>query len=149
MNHNCYLRNGKEEDVDILFEWANDADVRRNSFSTADIVYENHVKWYESLLQKENVKQYILVSDGECIGQVRVSVEGEKAEIGYSLSAKHRGKGYGKQIISLLPSKIKEDFPAVRVLVAQVKTDNLASQKVFLDNSYETKCIVYEYTIPE
>lgn len=39
-----YLRDAVERDVDLLFQWANDESVRKNSFSTQDISYNDHVK---------------------------------------------------------------------------------------------------------
>ena len=45
-----YLRKATIEDRDLLFQWANDPLVRKNSFSTAEIAYEEHVDWYNRVL---------------------------------------------------------------------------------------------------
>ena len=47
-----YLRKATIEDMDLLFQWANDPVVRKNSFSTAEISYEEHTKWYHNLLKR-------------------------------------------------------------------------------------------------
>ena len=40
-----YLRLAEMEDMDLLFTWANEEMVRKNSFSTRKITYEEHVIW--------------------------------------------------------------------------------------------------------
>ncbi|WP_158002136.1 hypothetical protein [Clostridium botulinum] len=36
------LRKVNEKDCEPLFQWANDKEVRKNSFNTEDIIYEEH-----------------------------------------------------------------------------------------------------------
>lgn len=144
---NSYLRKAAEGDVDLLFRWANDPETRNNSFSTGQIAYEEHVRWYQNLLSREDAKQYLLVVDGREVGQVRVTAEGERATIGYSVGPDYRGRGYGSLMISLLPAVVRRDFPGVQVLKAEVKPANLASQKVFEANRFEEKCRVYELSL--
>ena len=80
-----YLRNATIEDRDLLFEWANDAVVRKNSFSTEKISYEEHVNWYNKILDRDDCVQYIYM-DGDCpVGQVRITLKDDEAEIGYSI----------------------------------------------------------------
>lgn len=136
-----------KDDMDLLFEWANDDEVRKNSFSTAKISYENHVKWFKKLLAREDCKQYIFYVDGVAVGQVRVTIEDEKAEIGYSICASGRGKGYAKKMMQLLTEQLKKDAPWVKTLVAKVKPENIASQKVFLGLEYKETYRQYEIEI--
>lgn len=141
------LRYAKEDDMDLLFEWVNEAMVRKNSFSTQEISYEEHKKWYQQLLSNMNCMQYIYMYDTEAVGQVRLFVHGEKAEITYSICAAKRGMGHGKNILQLLCNQVKIDFPEVKRLVAKVKPDNIASQRAFLDNGYEQVYNVYEIMV--
>lgn len=138
------LREVRPEDCKLLFEWANEKEVRKNSFSSAEISYEEHKEWFQRLLSREDCKQYIYCVDGIDVGQVRVSINGENAEIGYSICSDKRGYGYGKSMIELLKKRIKEDVPQVQVLVAKVKTENIASHKVFVGLGYEEKYRQYE-----
>lgn len=39
------LRKAEQSDMDLLFEWANDPAVRKNSFRSDPIPYADHVKW--------------------------------------------------------------------------------------------------------
>lgn len=141
------LRLATQDDVDLLFGWANEEEVRKNSFSTEKILYEDHVQWFQRLLKREDCKQYIYYVDDVAAGQVRVTVEGDKAEIGYSICASCRGKGYGKKMLRLLQEQLKQDMPEVKTLVARVKPENIASQKVFLGLGYEETHRQYEIEI--
>lgn len=139
-----FLRNALWEDVDLLFSWANDKAVRENSFSQKEISYEEHKKWYENLLKLETKRQYIYMCDNEPVGQVRIEILGDEAVIGYSISPEKRGMGHGKRMIELLTEQIRLDFPEVKQLTAKVKTDNIASQKVFKEVGYMEKYCVFE-----
>lgn len=41
------LRKVKIEDLEILFDWANDSLVRTNSFSTKSITISEHKAWFQ------------------------------------------------------------------------------------------------------
>lgn len=135
------------EDMDLLYEWANDEQVRKNSFSTEKIPYENHVEWFKRLLEREDCKQYIYYVDDVAVGQVRVAMENDKAEIGYSICNTARGKGYAKKMLQLLREQLKKDVPEVKTLVAKVKPENVASQKAFLGTGYKEIYRQYEIEI--
>lgn len=144
-----YLRTAVKEDMDLLFKWANEQSVRKNSFSMEEITYEEHQRWYLELLERKDIRQYIYVYNGEEIGQVRITICGETAEIGYSVCAERRGMGHGKNLLQLLYNQVREDFPEVKKLVAKVKPDNIASQKAFLDVGYMEKYEVFEICLAE
>lgn len=136
-----------QENMDLLYKWANDEEVRKNSFSTEKIPYENHVKWFQRLLEREDCRQYIYYVDDVAVGQVRITLEGDKAEIGYSICAAARGNGYAKKMLQLLRTQLKKDCPEITTLVAKVKPENPASQKVFVGLGYEETYRQYEIEI--
>jgi len=139
-----YLRLATLDDMDLLFEWANDEAVRKNSFSSEKILYENHQKWFSNLLKKENCRQYLYCVGENPIGQVRITAEGTAAEIGYSICASHRGRGYGKKMLQLAYKQVRQDLPQVQTLFGRVKPENSASSKVFLDLGYKETYRQYE-----
>ena len=93
------------------------------------------------------MRQYILVHNGTDIGQIRIYIYGNQAEIGYSIASKYRCMGYGKHMLYLLTEKVKEDFPQIVKLTAKVKPENIASKKAFIDLGYIEKCSVYEFEL--
>lgn len=142
-----YLREATKQDINLLFDWVNERSVRENSFLSENITYQEHKKWFENLLKRDDIRQYIYVCGNEPVGQIRVTIEGEEAEIGYSVCLQKRGLGYGKEMVRLVRKQIKQDFPNVRKLVAKVKPGNVVSQKVFLDMGYVEKYYLYELEI--
>lgn len=137
------LKKAGWEDLDLLFAWANDPAVRKNSFCTTEIPYEEHKLWYRRLLEDPGRMQYLYFKNGMPVGQVRVAAAGEEAEISYSICAQKRGRGYAKEMLCLLREQISADFPNVRYLTAKVKTDNDASKKVFLSIGYQKIYEIY------
>ena len=115
-----YLRVATKEDMELLFVWANEEAVRRNSFSQKEIGYEEHQQWYQKLLNNKNSKQYIYVQDEVDIGQARVDIIGDEAEVGYSICKEKRGNGYGSELLQLLIEQVRQDFPQVKKIVGKV-----------------------------
>lgn len=148
MEH-VYLRSAQEADMDLLFEWANESVVRKNSFSTSNFTYEEHKQWYHKLLERKDSMQYICMCGEEAVGQIRIVMQADTAEIGYSVCVEKRGKGYGKLMLQLLTEKIKSDFPEIRKITGKVKKDNLISQKAFLRAGYEEIYRTFELNVVE
>lgn len=80
---------------------------------------------------------------------MRVTVKGDTAEIGYSVCAEKRGMGHGEQILTLIAGQIEVDFPEVKRVIGKVKTENIASQRAFLNTGYTENYRVYEQHVGE
>ncbi len=132
-----YLRKGTMGDIDLIFGWANDPVTRANSFSTDPIPYEDHVNWFGRMMDNPDRILYIMMADEQPVGQIRLDIEGEEAEISYSIAPDKRGQGYGGHIIRLICEEVRKNMPEVLRLTASVKTANLASQKCFINNGFE------------
>ena len=138
-----YIRNATKADLDLLFKWANDPIVRMNSFKTEPIPYENHVSWFNRIIADPSVLQYVLMEDDTPVGQIRLSIDGKEAEIGYSIANEFRGKGYGHIILQLVADEVKNYHPEIDKLVAKVKPNNTASNKLFKSEGYEMEYACY------
>lgn len=143
----AYLRKVVESDRDILYQWANDPAVRAHSFSGSVISFEEHQEWFSNLLKDPKRCQYIYIYSGEAIGQIRLDITRDTAEVGYSIRMDKRCMGHGKIMLQLLAEQVKTDYPQVKKLTARVKPENIASQKVFLDTGFEEKYQYYELEI--
>jgi RimJ/RimL family protein N-acetyltransferase len=124
------LRGATTEDCLLFFEWANDGDVRKNSFSPEKIEWKNHVTWFDSKLNNDQSKLYVLMNNNIPLGQVRLDKEGEFWIVDYSIDKKYRGKGLGKEIIKLISKT------GIRPIKAVVKTNNESSLRAFKINSF-------------
>lgn len=122
-----YLRKATYEDMETLFNWANDIEVRKNSFNQNLINLENHIKWFNNKLKDDDSYIFIIYDDeGNDIGQFRVDVENKIGLIDYSVDKKYRGLGIGKNILILIKEKFKDI-----VLIGRVKYNNISSIKSF------------------
>jgi len=134
-----YLRVAEKSDIDLLFEWTNDPTVRRNSFKSDPISYEDHKRWFEQIMADDMALQYILMEDEVPVGQIRLNIEKGSAEIGYSIAAEYRGKGYGHRILHMIEEEVKKHYPEIKVLIAKVKPENTVSKKLFESENYTLK----------
>ncbi len=141
---NLVLRKADRADVDLLFKWANDPTVRNNSFRTNKITYEEHVNWFNNILRDSNTIQCILMKGDAPIGQIRLGIIGDRAEIGYSIAKEYRGNGYGHSIIQLVAEYVSINHPEINSLVAKVKPDNSASNRLFQSEGYKLEYLYYE-----
>jgi RimJ/RimL family protein N-acetyltransferase len=134
---NQYLRKVIYSDIDILYEWANDPETRINSFNQSLIPYDTHKKWFEEKLKSNSTLFFIYHNGDENIGQVRFEIDNDKANINYSINPIYRGKGYGYRMLLLLEDKIKREYKTIKCLLAEVKNENIGSQKIFKKLNYE------------
>lgn len=118
------------EDIDLLFEWANEEGCRANSFDTKPIEYDTHVKWCQNILTSNMVDIFIIYLNNIPVAQVRLAYEENKALISYSIDKKFRGLGLGYRIVELI---VQEPLYRSKcdMLIGKVKILNIASQKVF------------------
>lgn len=127
-----------EEHTRLLYEWANEAETRKNAFHTDQIPYSTHVEWFSHKLADPNSIIYICKENELEIGQLRLDVEEAKAVISYSIAKEHRGKGYGTELIGKAEELIKGNpsMGKVKCLIGKVKYENIGSQKCFEKNSF-------------
>lgn len=142
-----YLRRANRSDMDLLFEWVNDEEVRWNAFNSHIITYEEHTTWFNRIMNDPNQAQYILMLSEKPVGQIRLTIEDSAAEIDYSISNVARGCGFGGAIIGLVKEQVKKDYPLIRKLTGVVKTSNAASYRCFIKNGFEETCRQLEYVL--
>lgn len=143
------LRKAVLSDVDLLFKWANDSSVRQNSFKSDPIPYEAHVQWFDKMMKDESILQFILMDEDTPVGQIRLNIDGSSAEIGYSIAAEYRGKGYGHKILQLMLDEVKINHGTVKTLIAKVKPNNAASNSLFLQEGYSPVYTSYKLKVSQ
>lgn len=135
-----YLREAVIKNAELLFNWANEINVRRNSISQEPITWENHLKWFSKKLNDSDTKILILVSGDKFLGQIRIDLIDSYWNIDYSIDNQFRGKGLGKEIVKLLINKFESyQFKAT------VKKQNIASKKIFANLGFKKLPIDSDY----
>ncbi len=125
------LRSASDEDKYIYFNWANDREVRCNSFDTAPISWVNHQAWFTRKLSDINSWLFVLEAAGLPVGQVRFDRNGNEAFIDYSLDSIVRGRGWGAQLVAMGADLMQKIEPSL-CLRAEVKAGNEASSSTLL-----------------
>lgn len=132
---NHYFLRPAESNFDslVLFEWANEISVRKNSFNQSEISIAEHFKWFYAKIIDPESKIFILTdSFNSLIGQIRIDKVLDFYEIDYSISLDFRGKGMGNIIIQLIQKTVVGNH-----LKARVKKTNLPSINIFSKNGFE------------
>ncbi len=132
------FRKAIQPDIKLLFDWANDLDVRQNAINTRLITWESHQNWFQNRLESSTSKIFIFLIDEQPIGQVRFEFEKNQWLIDYSIDKLYRGKGLGKLMLKEILSYFKTSEP----IIAYVKIENIASAKIFNSLGFKKNEIV-------
>lgn len=134
---NGSLRPVTAADAGLLFEWTNEAETRKNSFSSEPVLWDNHVRWLDKKIADNGCLFFIMLLGEEPVGTVRLDIDAKKQTglISYSIDKRFRGQGLGSRMLVLAEEKAKA--AGLRYLVGEIKPENRASEKCFLKNGYE------------
>jgi len=126
------LRRARADDARLLWEWANDPDVRSASFSSTPISWEAHAEWLAERLGQDT--HVILIAEDETTtpcGQIRFDSRPDGDwEVSISIASGMRGRGLASTLIGLGVQEIGRRGGTVRVH-AFVKPANTASARAF------------------
>lgn len=131
------------DDKQLYYIWANDQEVREQSYNSNPIDQATHIEWFESAIKNDAYSMYIFQDlDNNNVGQVRIQKQTDSnALIGISIDFKYRGKGYAKEMLILATDtffKSNEDF----LINAYIKQTNLSSKFSFENAGFEFNDIV-------
>jgi RimJ/RimL family protein N-acetyltransferase len=126
------LRRVREDDCRLLWEWANDKEVRASAFSSNPIPWEEHVRWFMRKLQDPNCFIFVALDNEDTpLGQVRFDIvrDGE-AEIDVSIDKDRRRLGYGALLLSKAVNEVFR-LTSISIVHAFIKPNNEASMRAF------------------
>lgn len=118
-------------DKTSVFEWSNDKTTRKNSINQKLISWENHTEWFNNRLNNPELQSFIFCLKNKKVGFLRLDKKDGFEKISFMVSPFFRGQGIG----SLMIQKILNYFPAKK-FIAEVLTDNINSNKIFLKNNF-------------
>src|SRR5215203_31296 len=126
------FRKATQADMMLYFEWANDADVRKQSYHTSAISLEDHKGWFLKKLSDNDCLMLLFENEAKLpVGQVRFQKENEKVYvIGISIAKEFRGKGLAATILSMASDHFLSIFPG-NSIYAYIKTSNTESMRSF------------------
>ena len=125
------VRLAREDDLMLIFNWANDSLTRRMSFNQDPISLGTHKEWFSKALSQQYT--CLLIVEQYCSGnwvpiaQIRVDQDGE---INMSLASEFRGQRLATPVIKAGIAYIKREFLRDK-LTAHIKHENVASVRAF------------------
>ncbi|QBE67843.1 hypothetical protein SynWH8101_0231 [Synechococcus sp. WH 8101] len=133
------LRPAITADEALLLHWANDPQVRANSFSPEPIAPKDHHHWFQKGLTDPNRLLLIATTaDGCPIGQIRfdrqsgsAQADGSEAAVDLSLDRCARGNGLAAALVRLGLQALEQNWGPSVEAVAEVLTSNTASNACF------------------
>jgi len=130
-------REANAGDILLYFDWANDEEVRKNSFNQQEIEFGQHKKWFDNKLNDPDCVMLVATMNAKEAGQIRFEKGVNNAfVINFSVEKNFRGKGVGS---NLLKEGSKEFFkikPMITRVTGKVKKENFSSKKSFLNAGF-------------
>lgn len=139
LNHCLSFRLATINDLELYYNWANDEQVRLQSYNSQSIDLKSHKEWFNQKINDPNSFFYICENQYFIpIGQVRIEKQKDenRAIIGVSLDKQFRGQGLANKI---LQGAIKE-FKLVQpqcIIEAYIKNTNIASINSFISVGFK------------
>lgn len=131
-----YLRLLAKEDIWKVWEWRNHEENRRQSFDPNPISRETHLGWFERSLANRQRVQLMGIAGGKEIGVLRYDIQSEQAITSVYLNPDHFGRGFGTSLLLAGSEWMRENRPAVRKLIAEIRPSNRASLIAFQKAGY-------------
>ncbi len=125
------LRPATVDDCRLLWEWRHDPVVLASSFCSDPIPYDQHMQWFNHKLQQPSCRIEIAVNQQQQpIGQVRLELIQNRAQISVNTAPTLRGQGLGCQLIRMASRKALLTGWA-KAIDAYIKVQNVASCRAF------------------
>jgi len=128
------LRPIKIEDLDIVFQWRNHPEVRKNSFNKDEISRSEHFNYWKRRIGEAENYSFMAMADGKSIGLVRLDKRPDSYEVHVMVAPNLRGMGLGSKMIE----KTKENAKKLGMnkLTARILPGNDSSQSIFRKNGF-------------
>jgi UDP-2,4-diacetamido-2,4,6-trideoxy-beta-L-altropyranose hydrolase len=131
------LRQVTYDDCNLIWQWSNEEETRKASFSQKLIPWDEHFQWFkEKLADPDHV--FFLATNGNKnpLGQIRYSIEGKQAVVSFSIAPEYRNLDYGSELLKIAARKLFQETEVEEVL-AFVKAENRVSFKTFQNAGFK------------
>jgi UDP-2,4-diacetamido-2,4,6-trideoxy-beta-L-altropyranose hydrolase len=128
---NIILRDVTDLDRELIWQWANDEETRKASYSQAHICWDEHIQWFDSVQRQKNHRFYIANNGSKNpVGQIRFASDDKDTIVSFSIAPDSRRRGYGETILLKAAEKLFNETNIEQIL-AYVKSENMSSLRVF------------------
>ncbi len=131
------IRKADKRDEYNIYILANDPEVRKYSFNSIRIKYEDHIEWFANQINDEKILFLVSYIKNDLAGQIRFKLEDSEAIVSVSISPEFRGKGYGQKFMQEAIELLKHHKPHLKKIKAMIKKENVASIDYFKKCNYK------------
>lgn len=135
-NDSLLLRKPSNEDLPFILSLRNDLELQSQLLTVAKGSDLNDCRVWLELLSKDNTKLFYMVTLAESLRPIgfiqltEINYMHQRCRLGICLSKNERGKGQGKQILSLIIAYAK-NYLNLRKIVLEVRSDNIIAQSCY------------------
>lgn len=132
-----------QDDSEHLFEWRNHPAIRAVSRNARVIDWEEHQKWFASVLASSDRVLLVGYRDESAMGVVRFDIQDEKAEVSVYIVPGITEAGSGRDLLKAAEDWIVANRPEVCMIRAEVLESNERSQHLFSGSGYQVESTCY------
>ncbi len=136
-NKKILIRKANQFDCGDILKWRNDKISRKMSFNPKIITPQMHKVWFFEVLNNDNIVIYIGELDTYKVGVCRFAFDKSRlvTEVSINMNPYSRGKGLGKLFLKSSIVKYRRNYK--NNIIAKVRSDNLASIKIFTYSGFK------------
>ncbi|MBY0575394.1 MAG: UDP-2,4-diacetamido-2,4,6-trideoxy-beta-L-altropyranose hydrolase [Gallionellaceae bacterium] len=145
-NMNCNgieIRLAGPDDSEKLFEWRNHPTIRAVSHKPDIIKWEDHQKWFASVVSSSDRLLLIGHCKGSPVGVVRFDIKGNEASISIYLVPDISQPAQGRDLLQCAEHWLTANRPEVNKISACVLGSNDRSRRLFSGAGYQIEPISY------
>ena len=131
------IREACAEDSENIFRWRNHPSIRSVSRNSDLVDWQDHQKWFASVLSDTNRKLLIGTRGGEPVGVVRFDLNQDEAEVSIYLVPDGSASGLGRTLLQSSEQWLVSKRPEIREIHAYVLGENDRSRKLFTESGYQ------------
>jgi len=136
LSRSLHLRPCRDADRELLFSWANDPAVRKASFHSGPIPWEDHERWFAQKMRDPDSIIYFGENENtEPTGLVRFQVKDNCAILSIAVAPEFRGFGWGRDLVTFSVQSLARSR-SIKLVQAFVKPENQASIRLFESSGF-------------
>ena len=136
-----FAREATLPDMYLYYQWANDKEVREQSFNKRGFSIESHINWFSKRVDSDLFIMLVFVDiEGLPVGQIRFERSGshvKQATIAFSIDEVHRGQGLGAKVLELGCDEMFKRWGLDNEAYGEVLEDNIPSRKAFIKAGFD------------
>lgn len=137
------VRMARPDDSENLFQWRNHPSIRAVSRSASEIDWQDHQRWFDSVLEDPEKMLLVGQRSESPVGVVRFDKQNDEAEISIYVAPESATPGLGQSMLKSAEQWLAANHPEIRKIRAHVLGANERSQRLFSGAGYQTESTYY------